>query len=106
MGGHPVWVKLKEEMCLQDTRCLYALLEFEPKLIVMQIFSPSRKKTPAKFQKDPTKTVGGVAFTKYPVSKCLKPKNDYVQTAKKVNLRITTKCHAHLQTLKKNTCKV
>ena len=25
--------------------------------------------------KDPTKTVGGVAFTKYPVSKCFKPQN-------------------------------
>ena len=31
-------------------------------------------KTPAKFQKDPAKTVGGVAFTRYPVSKCLSPK--------------------------------
>ena len=35
-------------------------------------------KTPAKFRIDPGKIVGGVAFTRYPVSKCSKPKNDYV----------------------------
>ena len=29
-------------------------------------------KTPAKFHKSPAKTVGVVAFTRYPVSKCFK----------------------------------
>ena len=56
------------------------------------------------FKKDPVKTVGGFAFTRYPASKCYKPKNDEVRTAKnvtKMNLRITAKCHAHLQTLTK-----
>ena len=53
-------------------------------------------KTPAMFKKDPVKTVGGFAFTRYPASKCFKPKNDEVRTAKKVtkmNLLITAKCH-------------
>ena len=27
-------------------------------------------KTPAKFQKDPAKIVGGVAFTRYPMTLC------------------------------------
>ena len=67
-------------------------------------------KTPAKFRIDPGKIVGGVAFTRYPVSKCSKPKNDYVQTAKKkkvtkINVRITVKCHAHIQTLTKTPAK-
>ena len=35
-------------------------------------------------KKDPAKTIRGVAFTRYLVSKCFKPKNDYVRTAKKV----------------------
>ena len=30
----------------------------------------------AKFQKDPAKTVGVVAFTRYPVNACFKPQND------------------------------
>ena len=30
-------------------------------------------KTSAKFQKDPAKTIRGVAFTRYPVSKYFKP---------------------------------
>ena len=59
-------------------------------------------KTPAKFQKDWAKNVE-VAFKRYPVSKCIKPKNaQCLQTAKKLTktyLRITANCHAHLQTL-------
>ena len=54
-----------------------------------------------KFQKDPG-TILGVGFTRYPVSICFKPNDDYVRTVKKVtkiNLRITAKGHAHLQTL-------
>ena len=66
----------------------------------MHIFGP-RQKTSAKFQKDPVKTVG-VASTRYLVSKRFKPKNDCVQTVKKVtqiNLRITAKRLARLPTL-------
>ena len=63
-----------------------------------------------KVQKDLAKIVGGVAFTM-----CLyalvevKPKNDLVQTAKKVteiNLRITAKPQAHPQTLRKTPAKL
>ena len=32
------------------------------------------KKHMQSLKKDPDKTVGGVAFTRYPVSKCIKPK--------------------------------
>ena len=38
----------------------------------------------------------------------IKPKNDYVQTVKKVtkiNLRVISKCHAHLQCLTKTPVK-
>ena len=44
----------------------------------MDIFRPWQK-AHAKFQKDPGKTVGGAAFTRYPVSKCIKPKNKLLQ---------------------------
>ena len=42
----------------------------------MSCTSSDLDKTAAKFEKDLTKTVGGIAFTRYPVSKCFKPKND------------------------------
>ena len=61
------------------------------------------QKTPAKFQKDPAKTVGGVAFSRYPVSKCFRPKNNIspnCERSNKINLRIAAKYHAHLETLK------
>ena len=71
----------------------------------MSCTSTDHDKTPAMFQKDPAMFVGGVAFSRYPVSICFsrsQAKNGYVQTAKKVtkiNLRIATKCHVHPQTL-------
>ena len=40
----------------------------------MSCTSSDLDKNPAKFQNDPAKTVGGVAFTRYPASKCFKPK--------------------------------
>ena len=55
-----------------------------------------RQKQLQSFKKDPGKIVGGVAFTRYPSVEA-----DLVQTAKSVakfNLKITAKCHAHLQT--------
>ena len=54
------------------------------------------------FKKDQAKIVGGVVFTRYPVSISFgrnEPKIDLVQTAKKLTnlyLRITAKPHAHL----------
>ena len=41
----------------------------------MSCTSSDLDKTPAKFQKDLAKAVG-VVFTRYLVSKCIKPKND------------------------------
>ena len=61
-------------------------------------------KTPAKFQKDPSKIVGGVEFTK--VSICQKlTKLKLGKKVKKINLRITAKRHAHFQTFLKSPAK-
>ena len=71
-------------------------------------------KNTCKVKKDPSKIVGGVAFLHSQDTQCqyalveVEPKNDYFQTAKKVskiNLRITAKPHAHIQTLTKTPAK-
>ena len=42
-------------------------------------------------------------YTRYPVSVCFKPEKSSREKLTKINLRITAKRHAHLQTLKKKT---
>ena len=59
-------------------------------------------KTPAKFQKDSVRS-GEVVFTRYPVSKCFKPKTDKVATAKKLT-KIWGSCTS--SDLHENTCEV
>ena len=71
----------------QDTQCLYALVEVEPKNDRVQtatkmtkinlkitgkphVHLQTLKKTSVKFQKYPAKIVGEVAFTRYAVSIC------------------------------------
>ena len=72
----------------------------------------SMVKTSVKFQKNLNITVGGVACTRYPLSihfHCQNVrKNDQVQIANKVskiNLRIISKSHAHLQSMVKTYVK-
>ena len=69
----------------------------------MHIFRPWQKLQ--KFQTDLAKIVGGVAFTKYPVYICFGrgPAKKMAMSSKckkvtTINLRITGKPHAHLQT--------
>ena len=82
-------VKLYDELRSQDTQCLYALIETDLVKTVKNVTKFNLRitakfhahlqtltKTPVKFQKDPAKTVGEIAFTTYPVSNCLKPQND------------------------------
>ena len=58
-------------------------------------------KTHSKFQKEPAKTVG-VACKRHPVFKCFKPKmSPNCKKVTNINLRVTAKHHAHLQTLTK-----
>ena len=65
-------------------------------------------KTPVKFQKDWHKTVGGVAHTRYQIyihfnSICASKMTKFKMQKKvtKINLRIISKSHAHLQNRKK-----
>ena len=67
-----------------------------------------KKKQLQSFKKDPGKIAVGVAFTRYPVPICF-GRPEYVQIAEdvtKFNLRITAKCHAHLQALTKTPANV
>ena len=81
-----IQLKLEEELRLQDTQCLldfarsfFKMTEF--KLLKSDIINlritakhhlhlQTLTKTPAKFQKDPAKTVGVDALTGHPVSIC------------------------------------
>ena len=73
--------KFVRRFVFEDTQCLYALVEVEPKITKFKLRKQSDKnnlritakphahlqtltKTPAKFQKDPTKIVGGDALTR------------------------------------------
>ena len=78
----------------------------------MHIFRPWQK-TPAKFQKDRHKAVGEVVHKRYPLSRHFDSIEDWKITVfkmrkkgPKINLRIISKTHAHLQTMTKNTPKV
>ena len=78
--------------------------EKESKFNLRIIFKPhayflSIMKTSVKFQKNRIKTVGGVAHTKYPLSK--KGSSNCKKKVLKIKLRIISKLHAHLQTMVK-----
>ena len=67
----------------------------------------SLTKTPVKFQKDWEKIVGGVALTKY-LPKWTNGRTHGRKNVKKVtkiNLRVISKCYAHLQSLTKTPVK-
>ena len=72
----------------------------------------SMMKTSVKFQKNRNKTVGGVAHTRYPLSIHFHYQNARKMTkfklqkkVSKINLRIISKPHAHLQSMTKTSVK-
>ena len=74
----------------------------------MSCTSSDLDKTPAKFQKDQAKIVGGVGSQDTQCLNALSPKMTKSELRKKmtkINLRITAKRHAHLQTLTKTPVK-
>ena len=68
----------------------------------------SLTKTPVNFQKDWEKIVGGVALTRYLLKRWTNGRTHGRKNVKKVtkiNLRVISKCHAHLQSLTKTPVK-
>ena len=79
-------LKVEEELLLQDTQCLLGFARSFLKMTEFKLLKSDTinlritvkhhlhlqtlTKTPAKFQKDPAKTVGVDAFTGHPVSIC------------------------------------
>ena len=119
------WDKIVEGVALTRYRMYISSVVVEPKndqvqtvkkvtKITLRVISKchahlrSLNKTPVKFQKDWDKIVEGVALTRYISSVVVEPKNDQVQTVKKVTkitLRVISKCHVHFQSLTKTPVK-
>ena len=71
-----IGIKLYGEFCSKDTHCLYTFIESAYKVA-----------------------------TVYPLSQNLKSENDKVEKVTKINARIISKPHAHLQTMEKTCAK-